>query len=608
MDRNSIIGFILLILLFTVWMQVNNSNSQKELIEKKRQDSIALAQKHKSLPANDTLVASQDTSVKSDSTKLNIGGPEQTEVLENNLMQVTITNKGAKIKEVWLKEYKTSAEDSNYHEVRRPLKLFNTPTDQLSYTIPTGNGSSIQTGQLPAHIEKSGNTVVLKTPLPNGTTLEQSYTLSDKQYTLSYESKITGAGNVSGPVQMHWDYTLHRLEKNHDYEKTYATIFYKSPNENPDNVSYTKSTTEDITAAQKLQWVSDVNQFFNTTLIPATPFESAKLSITVAETQDTFLKKTANLLTLPQTFGTGVPFKMYIYSGPNDFKVLRSWDNGMEDLVQYGSSIMGTINRWIVRPIFLFLGKFVSNPGLIIFLLTLFVKLALFPLTYKMIHSQSKMSALKPQLDKLKEKHGKDQQQMQMETMKLYREFGVNPLGGCLPMVLQMPIWFALYRFFPAALEFRQAPFLWATDLSSYDAFMTFQTKIPMLGHHLSLFTVLWVSTTLLYTWYNFKKVDMTSTMNNPMMKYMQYIMPVMFLFFFNSYASGLTVYLVFSNVINIAQTIITKNYLIDQAKIEKQLHSFKQKPKKKGGFQERLNQMMQEQQRLAEQRKKQGK
>ena len=188
MDRNSIIGFILLILLFTVWMQVNNSNSQKELIEKKRQDSIALAQKHKSLPANDTLVASQDTSVKSDSTKLNIGGPEQTEVLENNLMQVTITNKGAKIKEVWLKEYKTSAEDSNYHEVRRPLKLFNTPTDQLSYTIPTGNGSSIQTGQLPAHIEKSGNTVVLKTPLPNGTTLEQSYTLSDKQYTLSYES------------------------------------------------------------------------------------------------------------------------------------------------------------------------------------------------------------------------------------------------------------------------------------------------------------------------------------------------------------------------------------------------------------------------------------
>lgn len=607
MDRNSIIGFILLILLFTVWMQVNNSNHQKDILEKKKQDSIALAQKAKAIPGTDTVTLSKDSASHIDTSVIKVSGPEQTEVLENELMRVTFTNKGAKIKEVWLKKYKTSAEDSSFKEVRKALKLFNAPTDQFSYEISAGNGSSLKSGQLTAQIQKEGNQIHFKTPLDNGTVLEQTYSLGDKDYALNYESKISGSTSA-GVVQLHWDYTIQKLEKNDKYEKTYATIFYKSPGENPDNLSYTKSTTEDISTSQKVQWVSDVNQFFNTTLVPATPFESAKLSIAVGEEKDTFLKKTTNILTLPQTFSSGTPFKMTIYSGPNDFKILRGYDNGMEDLVQYGSSIMGTINRWIVRPIFIFLGKFIANPGLIIFLLTLFVKLALFPLTYKMIHSQSKMAALKPQLDKLKEKHGKDQQQMQMETMKLYREFGVNPLGGCMPMLLQMPIWFALYRFFPAALEFRQAPFLWATDLSSYDAFMTFPVQIPLFGHHLSLFTILWTATTLLYTWYNFKKVDMTSTMNNPMMKYMQYIMPVMFLFFFNSYASGLTVYLVFSNIINIAQTIITKNYLINQDKIEKQLHSFKQKPKKKGGFQERLNTMMQEQQRLAEQRKKQSK
>ena len=366
-----------------------------------------------------------------------------------------------------------------------------------------------------------------------------------------------------------------------------------------------RNTTVDVDKNSRLEWVSNLNQFFNTTFIAAQPFEAGKLTVKQGEQTDPFLKKTESELQMPAAFAQGAPFNMTIYSGPNDFEALRSFDNDMEDLVQFGSSIMGTINRWIIRPIFKFLGSFISSPGIVILLLTLIVKLALFPLTYKMIYSQSKMAGLKPQLEKLKAKHGDDQQKIQMETMALYREFGVNPLGGCLPMLLQMPIWFALYRFFPAALEFRQAPFLWATDLSSYDAFITFPFNIPFLGHHLSLFTVLWTVTTLLYTWYNFKMVDTTSTMNNPMMKYMQYIMPVMFMFFFNSFASGLTVYLVFSNLVNIAQTLITKNYLIDEEKIQRQLHAFKEKPKKKGGFQERLNQMMQEQQRLAEERKK---
>jgi len=214
------------------------------------------------------------------------------------------------------------------------------------------------------------------------------------------------------------------------------------------------------------------------------------------------------------------------------------------------------------------------------------------------------MGALKPRLEKLKAKFKDDPQQQQMETMKIYREFGVSPLGGCLPMVLQMPIFFALYRFFPASIEFRQASFLWATDLSSYDVFAQLGFTIPFYGAHVSMFTLLWAITTVIYTYYNTKHMDMSA---NPAMKYMQYFMPIMFLFFFNNFAAGLTCYMLFSNLINISQTIITKNYIIDQDKIKKELEDYKKKPKKKGGFQQKLEKALKEQQKLQADREAQA-
>jgi YidC/Oxa1 family membrane protein insertase len=277
----------------------------------------------------------------------------------------------------------------------------------------------------------------------------------------------------------------------------------------------------------------------------------------------------------------------------------------MEDIVPFGWSIFGTINRWVIRPIFSFLSNLIGSKGIVILLLTLIVKSLVYPLTYKMLYSQSKMSALKPQLAKLKDKFKDDAQKVQMETMKIYREYGVNPAGGCFPMVLQMPIWFALYRFFPASIEFRQAPFLWANDLSSYDVFFRLPFSIPFLGDHLSLFTFLWAVSMLVYTYYNSKMMDMGSMASMPMMKYMQYLMPLMFVFFFNSYASGLTCYLLFSNLLNIGQTLVTKNYLIDNEKILVELDANKKKPKKKGGFQDRLQKALQEQQKVAAERAK---
>jgi YidC/Oxa1 family membrane protein insertase len=610
MDRNNIIGFALLAILFTIWITVNNNNTEKNQILKKQQDSIAVAKQNQHIA--DSLKAFQLTSAKPDSAKQvlsdtaaqNIVQKPMDVTIENDLMALTVTNVGAKIKGIHLKKYKTSSEDKKGDEVRDPLYLQNAPENIQEYILPLSNGNLLKTGSLPSQVEKIENKIVVKTALPNNATLEQSYRLDEATYQIDYEVKIVGNPglDVSKPVSIRWVDNLTRLEKNYTYERTYSTLYFKEVGESSDYISYSKDKTLKL-EGKKLEWISNVNQFFNSSWIPDKPFENAELTIKQGVGEEKYLKRTEAVVSIPAEFNNGGVFKMKMYTGPNDFERLRAYNNNLDDVIQFGSSILGSINKWVIRPIFTFLGSFLSSQGLVIFLLTLFVKLALWPLTYKMIYSQSKMSSLKPKLDKLKAKYGDDSQKIQMETMALYREFGVNPLGGCLPMVLQMPIWFALYRFFPAAIEFRQAPFLWATDLSSYDVFFKFPFHVPMLGSHLSLFTVLWTVTTLLYTWYNFKKIDTTSTAANPALKYMQYIMPVFFMAFFNSFASGLTCYLVFSNIINIVQTLVTKNYLISQDKIERELENYKKKPKKKGGFSERLGEMMKEQQRVAEQR-----
>ncbi len=613
MDRKSIIGFILLAVLFYVWMTINQNNNKKVAAEKKLQDSVALAKinqsKADSLKAIEALSTNQDSTTKktADSATTVKRQPIAEETIENDLLALTVTNAGAKLKGIHLKKYKTSAEDAKGNEVRNPLYLQDAPENEMTFLLPLANGSTLATSSLPTSVEKDGNKVLLKTELPNNSYLEQSYSLDAASYQIDYEVKIVGDPGLdkSKAVSLRWVNNLTRLEKNFNYERTYSTLYFKIVGKSSDYTSYSKNTTVKLEPGQQLEWLSAVNQFFNSSWIPEKPFDNAEMTITQGQGDDKYLKKAEAIVTIPAGFTSGQSFTMKMFTGPNEFNRLREYKNNLEDVIPFGSSFMGSINKWIIRPLFNFLGSFMSSKGLVILMLTLFVKLALWPLTYKMIYSQSKMSSLKPHLDKLKAKHGDDSQKIQMETMNLYREYGVNPLGGCLPMLLQMPIWFALYRFFPAAIEFRQAPFLWATDLSSYDVIARFSFNIPMLGHHISLFTILWTVTTLLYTWYNFKKVDTTSTAANPALKYMQYVMPIFFMAFFNSFASGLTCYLVFSNIINIAQTLITKNYLISDAKIQKELHAYKQKPKKKGGFSERLGDMLKEQQRIAEQKKK---
>ena len=268
----------------------------------------------------------------------------------------------------------------------------------------------------------------------------------------------------------------------------------------------------------------------------------------------------------------------------------------------YGWSIFGSINRYAIRPLFVFLASFMGSMGLIILLMTFVVKLLVFPLAYKMLQSQAKMGALKPEIEKVRSKYKDDAQKQQVETMKMYNEFGVNPLGGCFPLLLQMPIWIALYRFFPATIEFRLESFLWAADLTSYDEFLYLPFNLPLFGDTLSLFAFLWMVSTLIFSYYSSQSMDFSA---NPAMKYMTYLMPVIFWFMFNKTAAGLTCYMFFSNLLNIAQTILGKRFLFDNDAMRASLELNKLKPKKQGGFRDRLENMMKEQQRIQQEKAK---
>ena len=638
MDRNTIIGFLLIFAVLIGWQQYNKPIQEARKAEALRQDSLARVQDslhneeldafRRQMPpeeteATDTSVAAAQQQAAT-TTESNEGhgmdaaygpfagaaeGIEKEQILENDQVRITFTNKGGRIKSVELLQYQRVVVGEKHEEHKEPLILMANPENRFSYAlqVPTAGSGTVPTDALFFDGQLEGNTLTFRAYAGTGKYFEQKYTLPETGFDLQYELSWKGLEDIVSPSQdmlpLSWVNYLAKLEKSVRYEKTYSTIYYKPLDEDVEHLSYMKDDRQ-TSEAKPVEWVANTNQFFQSTLIgEEKAFSFGEFAISILPDGSDYIKKCETRLDIP--FKEQQHFSMRWYIGPNDFDILQAHQRDLEYTVAYGSSILGTINRWIVRPIFNFLSSFVGSMGLAIFLLTLIVKLLLYPLAYKMLYQQSKMAALKPIIEKVKERFKDDAQQQQVETMKLYQEYGVNPLGGCLPTLLQMPIWIALYRFFPAAIEFRQKGFLWATDLSSYDVAFTLPFTIPAYGDHVSLFTLLWVATTILYTYYNSKHMDMSA---NPAMKYVQYFMPVMFLFFFNNYAAGLTVYLLFSNILNIAQTLITKNYIVDQEKIKRELEAAKAKPKKKGGFRERLQKAMEEQQRVAEQQKKKKK
>lgn len=618
MDKKAITGFVLIFILLIAIQYISKPSKEEVAKEKKLHDSIELVKKNVAAKASTIKqnTISENNAVKGDSANHLVNkaifgdfadysiGSEQEYTLDNENMEITFTNKGGRIKNIKLKKYESWLEDKDHKKVVNDVKLLNYPTDKFEFILPVAGAKNnlVSTKDMYFKVVQDKNQISFIADNNSGVSFKQTYKISPNNYQIDYDVKHSGLNIAKGNnIMLNWDVTLVGLEKSLQYEKTYSTLYYKST-EDVKHLSFTSNDNEDE-SKNKIEWISNVNQFFNSTLMNKSgKFENAKFEIVVPDknTVTDYMKICKTSVEMDASKDINMAF----YVGPNDFKTLKAYNNDLEMVISYGWNIFGAINRWVVRPMFLFLYSIVGSMGFAIIVLIFIIKGLLSPLNHKMLLSSAKMQALKPEIDKLKEKHKDDLQQQQVKTMELYRKYGVSPFGGCLPMLLQMPIWIALFRFFPASIEFRQVPFLWAPDLSSYESIFNLPFTIPMYGSHVSLFALLWGISSVIYAHYNMKNMDM-GTSQNQAMKYMQYAMPVFFIVFFNSYASGLNVYMFFSNLFTILQTTITKRFFIDEEKIRAKLEIQKEKPKKKSKFTQRLEEAMKQQQAIAEQKKK---
>ena len=604
-DKNTVIGFVLLGILFIGYFWFSSQQQQVLLKEQKRiQDSVAQVQA-KQQPMVDTVAARLDSLRRDSIAQVQAAGSfqtaaigtEQISVVENDLVKISFSNKGGQPKSFELKKYKSF--DSS------KVVLAGTPFDNISYNINTTTNQSSPTSSLYFSgplITKSndGSQVVSYTLAAQaGQTITHQFVLKPSDYMLDWNINMQGADKLltQNALNINWQVQAHRQQSDIKYERTQSRLCYVE--ENDYDFSHA-STGASETFESPVHWLSVKQQFFNTTLIAKNQFSSGDVTITVPEdTTDIVGKSIANLkLQLPAGPTASIPLQLYY--GPNDFYVLKKYNIEMENIVDLGSGVFSFvkyINRYIIMPVFDFFASFISNYGWVIALLTIFIRLVTSPLTYSSYLSGAKMKVLRPELDVLKKKFGDDQQGFAMEQMKLFREAGVNPLGGCIPALLQIPIFFALYSFFNSEIQLRGESFLWAHDLSSYDVIMHLPFSIPLgFGDHISLFTLLAVVTSFLISFYN---MSMTPDQNNPVMKYMPYVFPFILLFIFNSLPSALTWYYTVSNVITLILQFIIMNYIINHDKILAKIDETRKKPKVRSKWQQKYDQMVESQKKV---------
>jgi YidC/Oxa1 family membrane protein insertase len=430
--------------------------------------------------------------------------------------------------------------------------------------------------------------------------IEYVYSLEPGSYMVDFSIRLTGMKDIvtrsPGVLDMKWAIYVPQQEQLKKNENQYTTIYYKPLD---DKVEFFKARSnkneQQVDFPTKIEWIAFKDQFFSSVLIPAENFDNALIKSITLPDNDKFLKYFSTEFGLPFKRLDTESIAMRMYYGPNKFKLLNQYkDLELQNLVTLGTSIIRWINRFVIIPIFDWLSKFTGNYGLIILLLTIIIKIGLLPLTYRSYLSQAKMRVLKPQMDELTAKYPKGKElEKQQATMALYKKAGVSPLGGCLPMLLQFPILFAMFRFFPTSIELRQESFLWAKDLSTYDAIITWKATIPILssiyGNHVSLFTLLMTISTIISM--KMGEGTTSTTQQMPGMKTMMYIMPVMFMFVLNNFSAGLTYYYFLANVITIGQNLLFKQF-VDEKELHKKIEARKAKPVKKSKFQQRLEEM----------------
>jgi YidC/Oxa1 family membrane protein insertase len=602
MDKNSIIGLLLIggILIGYTWL---TKPSEEELKAMKTRDSIAQVERlqNEKLEAERVeALQKQYAEQKKDTAALKeaygsfanaINQKEESITLENQLVKLTLNTKGGGISAVQLKDFQTH--DS------LPLMLWEEKNSKFGLTFYAEN-KSMNTQDLiftPVDAQKTvnasnGQKAVSMRLYAGSGYIEYKYTLAPDSYMMNFDINVVGMQDVISmnqrDITFNWAADIPSQEKGRKFENQYTALYYKFFEDDVDYLSAGGNDQEEI-KEQKVKWLAFKQQFFSSVLIADETFKGINLKSTSMDENSPILKNFSAELSLPYQGNGNQSYPMKFYFGPNKYKTLKKYggDIELQSLVDLGWKMFAWVNKWFVIPIFNFLEKYIGNYGIIILILTVIIKLILAPLTYKSYLSTAKMKVLKPQIDEINERIPKDKaMERQQATMALYKKAGVNPMGGCLPMLVQFPILIALFRFFPASIELRQKSFLWATDLSSYDSIVDLGFHIPMYGDHISLFCLLMAATNLIYTRMN---SQMQTSQQMPGMQAMMYLMPIMFLVWFNNYASGLSYYYFIATLFTVVQTWAIRKYLVDDEKVLAMLEANKKKPQKKSKFQQRL-------------------
>ncbi len=597
MDRNQIIGFSLLALLLIGYLTYNN-HEQKVFQEKKIADSIAYAtaNPHPKVDSSKVIPAAAQAPIAANdslsealrkSQPTSYYGQAQAITLENKKLSIQFTTKGA---------YPTMASILGYKTYYgKPLYLFNGAGNQLSAVLPIDNGKSTADLYFTPVLRDEPNgdrTVDFSADLGGGKKVEIIYTLPADDYMMRCNFVLTGL--TAGSLPLTWNTMGLHTEKDMVNERQGAQVYYH--NKNDDNDYFTVHANEEKVLHNDgaSNWLGFRKQYFSSVLIDDDGFSKMEAKYMAKQDDTNVVAQNLAKLEMPLKPGNNVQSaSLRWFIGPNDYNTLKHYKIGLEDMVPLGVGVMAFvkyINKYALIPIFYFLSGFIGNVVIIIILMTIFIRLILSFFTYKSYLSSAKMRVMKPELDALRARIGDDQQKFSMEQMKLYKSAGVNPLGGCLPMLFQLPILLAMYYMFPSFIEFRQQHFLWANDLSTYDSIFNFSFSIPMYGDHVSLFTLLMTGSSLFLAVYNRNMTPQDP--NNPMMKYMPFVFPVILMGMFNKMAAALTFYYFFSNLLSIAQQFIIQKYFIDEKAIHAKLQENKNKPATPSKWAQKLEEM----------------
>ena len=587
-DPYQFIGFILIAMILT-WMLFKNQNTplpEESEIETNKVVTSEVADNDK-----ESSVEFQNKLTYGMFSELMNPTEIKEYTLENEDLKVKISSRGANLILVNLKNY------TNY--LKLPLNLITDNNHTINTIIKSRMGLTLETKNIFFKEIKFINTeneksLLLLAKIDDIKYIQFKYTLPKNGFKLNLEIKTEGFEDIlsSDNIKFNWQKELFRNSKSIDYENRYTQLTYAYEDDKTDNLSL---SGEDKETEYDIRWISYRQHFFSSILIPEKVIDKVTFSsfdITADENLDNkYTKRLNTAFEIPKTNGN-ILSNMDFYFGPTDYQILKSYGNKLETSVPLGWGIFGWINRFIFLPLFSFLASFFPY-GISIIILTIIVRLAMSPVVYKSYVSQIKMKTLKPEIEEITAKHKNNAVKKQQETMALYSKAGVNPMSGCIPALIQLPIFYALFTFFPVAFELRQKSFLWAEDLSSYDSIFELPFSIPFYGDHVSLFPILASVAIFVYTLMTTGQQTMPQQEGMPNMKFIIYMMPLMMLFFFNNYASGLSLYYFVSNTLTIILMLVIKNFIIKEDRIRAQIAENKKKPRKKGGFSERLQKAM---------------